>query len=119
MKANAHAVGQYREALRLRPDWIEALNNLAWILATSSADDLRNGKEAVALASHAVELTRTNSAGALDTLAAALAETSRFSEAVTALEMAAALVKSNSETSLAAEIQSHLESYKAGKPWRE
>ena len=29
------AVAQYREALRLNPDLAGALNNLAWILATS------------------------------------------------------------------------------------
>lgn len=37
------AVAQYREALRLNPDFAGALNNLAWALATSHDDTLRNG----------------------------------------------------------------------------
>ena len=81
----------YREALRLNPDWIEALNNLAWSLATQPEARFRDGKEAVRLAARAVALTHTNNASLLDTLAGAFAEAGRFSEAVQTARTAAGL----------------------------
>jgi len=37
--------GQYREALRLNPNLAGALNNLAWMLATSSKAEFRDGRK--------------------------------------------------------------------------
>ena len=83
---------QYREAIRLKPDWVEALNNLAWSLATQPDARFRDGQEALRLAARAVALTHTNDANALDTLAGALAEAGRYSEAAQAAQTAAGLV---------------------------
>ncbi|MEN6366458.1 MAG: tetratricopeptide repeat protein, partial [Thermoguttaceae bacterium] len=49
------AVVQWREALRLQPDLTASLGQLAWTLATSPDDSLRNGPEAVALAQRLVQ----------------------------------------------------------------
>ena len=68
------AVAQYREALRLNPNLAGALNNLAWVLAASPDDELRNGAEAVRLAERACELTHYGEPLFLGTLAAAYAE---------------------------------------------
>jgi protein O-mannosyl-transferase len=76
------AVEQLRRVLQLDPKQIEALNNLAWILATSSDDTLRSGTEAVQCAEEACRLTAHKNAGLLSTLAAAYAEAGRFSDAV-------------------------------------
>ena len=43
------AIKVYREALQLRPDWLEAMNNLAWALATCPDSTVRDGTEAVKL----------------------------------------------------------------------
>jgi tetratricopeptide (TPR) repeat protein len=113
------AVAQYREALRLNPDLTLALNNLAWALATSPDDHLRNGPEAVRLAEHACELTHYGNPLLIGTLAAAYAEAGRFPEAVTTAEKAEKLATDAGLTAVAAEDRQLLELYRAGKPYRE
>ena len=39
---NELVVKHLREALRWKPDWVEAMNNLAWRLATDEKKELRN-----------------------------------------------------------------------------
>ena len=51
------AIQHYREALNVDSNNPVVLNNLAWILATASKPELRNGEEAVQLATRAVDLT--------------------------------------------------------------
>ena len=108
-----------REAVRLKPDWLEALNNLAWLLATQPDARLRNGPEAVRLASHAVQLTRTNNPGTLDTLAAAYAEAGHYPAAAEAAQKAMNLAEAAGQKELAAVIRVRWQSYQAGKPFRE
>jgi tetratricopeptide (TPR) repeat protein len=111
------AIAHFRDAARLKPDWVEALNNLAWMLATCPDARNRDGSEAVRLATHAVELTRTNNAGALDTLAAAYAEAGRFPDASRTAQHAAELAKANKD--MAADIQKRRQLYDSGRPFRE
>jgi tetratricopeptide (TPR) repeat protein len=113
------ALDHLREAVRLKPDWLEALNNLAWLLATQPEARLRNGPEAVRLAAHAVELTRTNNPGTLDTLAAAYAEAGRYPAAAEAAQKAANLAQAAGQKELASVIRLRWQSYQAGKPFRE
>jgi tetratricopeptide (TPR) repeat protein len=98
---------------------LEALNNLAWILATHPDAQLRDGTRAVELASRAVQLTRTNSAPMLDTLAVAYAETGRFAEAVETAKKALGLAESSGARQLAAGIEARLRLHKKGLPFRE
>ena len=51
------AMSHYARALRLQPDFPEALERLAWIAATDPRPELRNGTEAVNMAQRACELT--------------------------------------------------------------
>ena len=113
---NREAVAQYREALRLNPNLSGALNNLAWVLATSPDDKLRNGAEAVRLAERACELTHDGQPAFMGTLAAAYAEAGRFPEAVTTAEKAEQLATTAGLKKLAGENQKLLELYQAGKP---
>jgi hypothetical protein len=53
----AESVEQYRIALHKNPDYLDALNNLAWILAANADPKLRNGTEAASPARHACQLT--------------------------------------------------------------
>ncbi|PWU11497.1 MAG: hypothetical protein C5B50_23215 [Verrucomicrobia bacterium] len=115
----AQAIVHYREAIRLKPDWIEALNNLAWILATEPEAGLRNGSEALRLASRVVELTKTNSAGALDTLGAAYAESGRFEEARRVTQKAIELASAPQQTNLLNQLEARLHLYEQGHPHRE
>jgi tetratricopeptide (TPR) repeat protein len=113
------AVAQYREALRLNPSLVGALNNLAWILATSPDEGLRNGAEAVRLAERACELTHYGQPLFIGTLAAAYAECGRFPEAVTTAEKAERLATRAGLTPVAAKNRQLLELYRAGKPYQE
>jgi tetratricopeptide (TPR) repeat protein len=58
------------------------LNNLAWVLATSTIDELRDGKRAVELATRAAEATEFKEAFILSTLASAYAEIGDFDSAL-------------------------------------
>jgi tetratricopeptide (TPR) repeat protein len=113
------AVAQYREALRLNPNLAGALNKLAWALATSPEDELRNGAEAVRLAERACELTHYGEPFFIGTLAAAYAESGRFPEAVTTAEKAEQLASKTGLKDLAGKNRQLLELYRAGKSYRE
>jgi Flp pilus assembly protein TadD len=76
------AIVQYRAVLRADPDNVEALNNLAWLLATLDDDQERNGAEAVRCAERACTLTNFKQAKLTSVLAAAYAEAGRFPDAV-------------------------------------
>ncbi len=76
------AVKHWHDTLRLRPNRVIAMNQLAWALATCPEPSVRNGVEAIDLAQRAVDLSGGQEPAILDTLAAAYAETGRFSMAV-------------------------------------
>ncbi len=65
----AASVGSYEKAIELEPGRAEALNNLAWLLATVPLKELRDAPRALRLAERAAALER--SAVFLDTLAEA------------------------------------------------
>ncbi len=115
----AEGIKHYQETVRLEPTLVEALNELAWLLATQRSDQYRDGKQAVALATRAVELTRTNDPAVLDTLAAAYAEIGEFSEALASAKKAVALANKSGEQKQAEEIKLRLRLYEQAKPYRE
>jgi tetratricopeptide (TPR) repeat protein len=82
------AIEIYRRALAEGPN-PDASCYLAWILATSREDRLRDGKEALSLAQVALK-SDPNSPTYLNSWAAALAENGRFPEAIAAAEKALA-----------------------------
>ena len=111
------ARSHFREAIVLDPDSVVKLNNLAWLLATCSNENIRQPKEAVRLAERATELTSRKSGAALDTLAAAYAATGRFDDAVLAAEEALALMTAPKMSAAAIEVRERLERYKQGKAY--
>ncbi len=89
------AKGQLREgAEHLRKgvengaDAPENLVELAWLLATAPSGAVRDGAAAVGFAEKACRLTDQKDYSALESLAAAYAETGRFNQAATTLESA-------------------------------
>lgn len=113
------ALEQYRAAYQSSPDWPLLLANYAWLLAAAPEAQLRNGAQAVQMAERACELTRRQMVEAVDTLAAAYAETGRFNEAATTARQALALAKAGGNDLLAARIQQRIELYQASQPFRE
>ena len=112
-------VSHYRRALHLRGDWPGILNNLAWILATQEDSQIRDGAEAVRLAERACQLTNYKAVTILDTLAAAYAEVGQFEKAVETAKKALGLALADGERTLAEDIRSRLELYRAKDPYRE
>jgi TPR repeat protein len=103
-----------RAADRDDPD---ALTGLAWLLSTTPDAALRDGARAVELARRAVD--RAPGPEALDSLAAALAETGRFDDAVAAQERAiAALRDAAAAPARLADYRGRLDAYRDGRPWR-
>jgi tetratricopeptide (TPR) repeat protein len=109
----AKAVSDYEAALKIQPEETGLLNNLAWVLATSPDDELRDGKRAVELASKACELTKYEQAHILSTLAAAHAEAGQFEKAI---EWSGKAVVLDPDTP---QLANELEAYRQEKPWRE
>ena len=122
-KRVAEGVAQLREALRLQPELSAAnrgtiwANNLAWILATHPDPALRNGAEAVYWAKQVCDADGSADPATLDTLAAALAESGRFDEAIqTAQRM---LERAAKQPEMVAVARSRLEQFRASEPVRE
>jgi tetratricopeptide (TPR) repeat protein len=104
----SQAATQLKKTIMLAPNWVEPINDLAYILATSQNPSLRDPNEAIRLAKRGCELTKFQKADLLDTLAVAYASAGNFGEAVRYAEQALSLAKLSSETSLAETIQKHL-----------
>jgi protein O-mannosyl-transferase len=98
------AVAHYHAALKMKPDWAEVLNNLAWTLATHSDASVRNGPEAILLAQRACKLTQYGQPVFLVTLAAAYAEAGKFDEAISNSQKALDVATQAGNTQLVASI---------------
>jgi len=115
----AESVKSFRRSLELEPDWLLPMNNLAWILATSAAADLRDGAEAVRLAERAAELTRHENPIILSTLSAAYAQKGRFDLAIETAQKAVELATATNDPNLADQIRQHVDLYKQDRPVRD
>ena len=107
------AINHYRKGLVIDPSNNAARNNLAWILATSANQDLRNAQEALIVATKLNADTGNKVPQVLDTLAAAQAANGQFMKAAKSAEMAISQLKNNSK--LKQTIQNRLNLYKNGK----
>jgi tetratricopeptide (TPR) repeat protein len=112
-------IEQWEISLQLNPDDGNALNNLAWVLATHPADASRDGKRAVELAVKATTLPGGNVPIVLRTLAAAYAESGDFSKAIDTAQRAVDLATAQNNTSLLATLRHDIELYQARTPYRE
>ncbi len=121
VEKNRHeeAVNILRSALKLAPNHPGCHIRLAWILATSPADSIRNGLEATQLARRAGELAGKDLPDVLASLAAAYAETGRFTEAQEAATKALNHPAMQNNPERAAQIRRHLEAYRSGRPFRD
>ena len=91
-----------------------SLNALAWIQATSPDPAFRDGNNARNYALQACELSEWKAFVAVETLAAAWAETGNFAEAIKWQEKALELAPLKYRV----ELRGRLDLYKSGKPYR-
>ena len=106
------SVNYYRKGLKIDPNNIKASNNLAWLLATSSDENIKNADEALVIANKIVKITGNKNPDTLDTLAAALAAKGRYNEAVKILEKAIGIINSSGNKALLKDYEKRLKSYK-------
>jgi Tfp pilus assembly protein PilF len=112
-------IEQWKITLQLTPDDGNALNNLAWVLATYPADAIRDGKQAVELAMKATTLPGGEVPIVLRTLAAAYAESGDFSKAIDTAQHAIDLATAQNSTSLLGTLRHEIGLYQARTPYRE
>jgi tetratricopeptide (TPR) repeat protein len=113
------AIQEYEAALKYRPQFRLAQNNLAWILATAADSRLRNGSKAVELAEKAVLATGGNDPIFLHTLAAAYAENGEFEKAVAAAQDSLAIANANGLTLLTESLRNEIALYQSGSAYHE
>ena len=113
------AIAQYVTALGLAPQDPHSRNNVAWILATASDSSIRDGARAVGLAQEAVQLSGGKEPRFLRTLAAAYAESGRFSEAIAVAQQAAGIANMQANPNMAKRLESDLVFFRGNLPLRE
>jgi tetratricopeptide (TPR) repeat protein len=116
---NGEAVGLLRRALELSADSPGVAAKLAWVLATGEVAAGGGREEAITLAERAVAATGRRDATTLDVLAAALAASGRFDEAVDVAESALGIASAARAGKLARDIRARLALYRQHRPYRE
>ncbi len=118
---HADAVTDYEAALKMKPDDSGILNNLAWVLATSPDDKVRNGKRSIELSTQAAKMSEYKQAFILSTLAAGYAETGDFDTAKQWSQKAVDIGSDDPDVKpdVNAQLKKELASYQNKKPWRE
>jgi tetratricopeptide (TPR) repeat protein len=113
------AIAELDALLSTQPDSAAAEVTLAWLLATVDDASLRNGRRALELATDADRRTDHDNPEALNALAAAYAESGRFTDAVETAERATAVARRNGDTALLNALPARLAQYRAGLPVRQ
>ncbi len=115
----AEAIQHYQKALQFSPRSIPALNNLAWLLATSHDASLRNGRKAIELAEEAAQLVGGTNPIVLRTLAAAYAENSEFAKAIQTAQSAVQLARTQRQEALTTDLDQQIALYQLEIPYRQ
>jgi len=113
------AVAILKQAVSLKPDSVEALNALAWLLATGWDDSARDGAAAVRYAEAASRLPSISGLCVPGTLAAAYAEAGRFKEAIATAQNAVQIEMQAGQTRFANMNRQLLQFYQSGRPYHE
>jgi protein O-mannosyl-transferase len=113
------AIDQWQEALAIQPENGNAASNLAWVFATSPEDSIRDGTRAVELAEKAFRISGGKIPMIYRVLAAAYAQSGRFADAVETAQRGADLATAQGNPALAAELESNIALYQAGRPLRD
>jgi arylsulfatase A-like enzyme/Flp pilus assembly protein TadD len=103
--------------LEIKPEWPEALNAQAWILATCRDQQYRDPQAALKSAGRACELSEFKNASYLLTLAAAHSANGDFDEGIKFAEKAKQLAQSDGDERIVSEADIHLELYSKQQPY--
>ncbi|MEO2034097.1 MAG: ankyrin repeat domain-containing protein [Planctomycetaceae bacterium] len=100
-------------AMETAPEFPWSCNNLAWTLATSEEQSIRDGDRAVELATRICEQDQWHHHSFMDTLAATYAEVGNFEKAVELVEKAI----DAAPLGFQGEYQENLNRYQSGQAW--
>jgi hypothetical protein len=108
------AIQNWKKALELKSNCVEALNNMAYVLAAADNPSIHDANKAVELAQDACKLTGYKEPAILDTLAIAYAAAGKFDDAIIRAKQAIDAAKARRQEKLALEIEGRLELYRKG-----
>lgn len=111
------AIEHYEQALRIKPDFADGCNNLAWLLATHEGSSPADCAWAVQLAESASQSAGGKDPGYLDTLAAAYAASGRFPKAIATAQKAIELVRATRQPERVQKMEARLELYRRGRAY--
>ena len=103
--------------LEIKPEWPEALNAQAWILATCRDSKFRDPQAALESAGRACELSEFKNASYLLTLAAAHSANGDFDEGIKFAEKAKQLAQADDNERIISEADIHVELYRKQQPY--
>jgi len=109
------AITAWRQTLAFDPDNATATSQLAWVLATASDAKFRDGQEAIVLAQRVIRSDGENPI-VLRTLAAALAESNRFTEAAETAERGERIAEASGDSDMAENLQRCAELFRHCEP---
>jgi tetratricopeptide (TPR) repeat protein len=110
-------VRAFRTAIKLQPKFADALNDLAWVLATVDDPRIRNATEALSLSRRACEADHYENPMHLDTLAVALSEVGQFDEAKERTRQAIRIAEDRHEPALVEKLRPRLPAYEQRRPY--
>jgi tetratricopeptide (TPR) repeat protein len=113
------AIAHWKAALESDPHDLNAESNLAWVFATSPEPLMRDGVRAVEMIQDVIKRSGARNAIILRTLAAAYAESGRYSEAINTGQEALELAREQGNSALASDLQRNIEIYKTNTPLRD
>ena len=112
------AIPYLRKSLHFNPKYLRSQIRLAWILASSRDDSVRNGTEALALSEMILKAQPVRTPELLDLLGVSSAEAARYSEARAAIQEALAKSPKREEDWVPA-MEKRLALFEKGLPYRE
>jgi tetratricopeptide (TPR) repeat protein len=115
----SEAIAQWQEVLAIEADNGNAASNLAWVFATCPEDSIRDGARAVELAEKAMRLSGGKIPMVFRVLAAAYAESGRFSDAIDTAQRGGDLANRAGNPALASELKSNIALYQSRRPLRD
>ena len=113
------AINAWEKTLESQPDNINAAYDLAWVHATFPEDAIRDGKKAVRLAEHALQLSGETNPRIYRLLAAAYAENDQFDKAIETAQRGSELAIKQGNYAAAKTLESNIDLYRRNLPLRD
>jgi len=110
------ALENFREALRLKPNWPDLLTDTARLLATHPDPGIRDTAQAIRLAERANQLAGYKDVSVLEALATCYAAAGRFDQASNTVESAINVASAQRNEERVGTLRKKLDLYKKARP---